>query len=185
MATNLRLVTDGPPALATRADFLSAMSTLASGVVVVTCRIDGRPWGTTATAFASVAVEPPTVLVSLGSGTALARAIAATGRFGVSVLAEDQVGVARYGAASGTPKFLEPFIEPGDERRPSPAIAGAVAHLDCELHDDVAVADHTVFFGLVRTARVSEGREPLLHHRRTYRTLAAREPATLVKRSKR
>ena len=183
MTTNLRLVADGPPPLASPAAFVEAMSTLASGVVVVTCRVDGRPWGTTATAFASVAVEPPTVLVSLGSGAVVARAIAATGRFGVSVLAEDQLEVAHRGAASGSPKFLEPFVEPGDERRPGPALAGAVATFDCELDEHVDVADHTVFFGLVRAARVAHDRQPLVRHRRRYRTLAAPEPTHIVKRS--
>ena len=183
-ATNLRLVA-GPPPLATHAAFVDAMSMLASGVVVVTCRVDGRPWGTTATAFASVAVEPPTVLVSLGSGTVAARAVAATGRFGIDVLAADQLAVALHCAATGTPKFLEPFVEAGDLRRPSPAVAGALAHLDCELHDEVAVADHTVFFGRVRTACVTPGGEPLVHHRRSYRTLASPEPTPLMKRSER
>ena len=52
------------------AEFADAMSTLASGVVLVTCRLADRPWGMTVTAFASVSAYPPTVLVSLGSGTA-------------------------------------------------------------------------------------------------------------------
>jgi flavin reductase (DIM6/NTAB) family NADH-FMN oxidoreductase RutF len=185
MATNLTLVADTSPALAPHAAFLEAMSTLASGVVVVTCRVDGRPWGTTVTAFASVAVEPPTVLVSLASGTVAAHAIAATGRFGVNVLAEADVAVARHCAARGAPKFLEPFVEPGDARRPSPALANALAHLDCEVYDEVDAADHTVFFGRVRTACATPGGEPLVRHRRTYRTLATPEPTPLMKRSER
>ena len=89
------------------AEFADAMSTLASGVVLVTCRLADRPWGMTVTAFASVSAYPPTVLVSLGAGTASARAIAATGAFGVSILSRDQVDVAEYGAARGAAKFLD------------------------------------------------------------------------------
>jgi flavin reductase (DIM6/NTAB) family NADH-FMN oxidoreductase RutF len=146
----------------TAVPFAQAMSELASGVVLVTCSVGGRPWGTTVTAFASVSAEPPTVLVSLRSGTRGVRAIRATGRFGVSILSAEQVGVARRGAEPGLPKFLDAL-----------AAAAALAHLQCEVSGEVAVADHTVFFGRVGAATTGAGRPPLLYHRRAYRTLAA------------
>src|SRR5262245_25574593 len=96
------------------AGFADAMSTLASGVVLVTCRLDGRPWGMTVTAFASVSANPPTVLVSLRSDSPCARAIAATGAFGVSILSRNQTEIAEYGSAPGAPKFLEELVEPRD-----------------------------------------------------------------------
>ena len=88
-------------------DFAEAMSALASGVVLVTCWIGDRPWGMTVTAFASVSADPPTVLVSLSAGATSARAITATRRFGVSILAADQLAVARHGSTPGATKFLE------------------------------------------------------------------------------
>ena len=162
----------------TALDFAEAMSAVANSVAVVTCRFDGRPWGTTVTAFASVSVDPPTVLVSLESGATAASAIGASRRFGVSILAEEQLAVARYGSAPGKPKFLEPFTEAGDRDGASPVVAGALVHLDCELSGAVRVADHTVFFGRVRAARLSPaGTSPLVYHRRDYRTLAERSLA--------
>jgi flavin reductase (DIM6/NTAB) family NADH-FMN oxidoreductase RutF len=143
--------------------FADAMSRLASGVVLVTSRVGGRPWGMTATAFASVSASPPTVLVSLCSRTAGARAIAATGAFGVSILAAGQEDVAAYGSAPGTAKFLD-----------APAIAGALAHLDCAVVGAVEVADHTVFFGHVHTVRAQREGDPLLYHARRYRSLHRR-----------
>ncbi len=83
------------------------MSHLASGVVLVTASIDGRPWGMTVSAACPICIEPPTMLVSLSSHTALARAVAETGRFGVNMLGEDALAVARFGAAVGQPKFLD------------------------------------------------------------------------------
>jgi flavin reductase (DIM6/NTAB) family NADH-FMN oxidoreductase RutF len=171
----LRLITEPTPELASTAEFTDAMTALASGVVIVTCRLDGRPWGMTVTAFASVSADAPTVLVSLGSGSIGARAIAETRSFGVSILAEDQLVLARFGSTPRTAKFLEPFAEPGDEGSASPVVAGALAHLDCELSEAVPVADHTVYFGRVRIARSMHAGSPLLYHRRDYRTLA--EPA--------
>jgi flavin reductase (DIM6/NTAB) family NADH-FMN oxidoreductase RutF len=175
MRADLRLVTGPTPRSAPTREFVAAMSALASGVAFVTCRVGDRPWGMTVTAFASVSARPPTVLVSLGSETTGARAITATRRFGVSVLAAEQVAVARYGSAPGATKFLERFAEGDDGQGASPAVAGALAHLDCELSGAVRVADHTVLFGRVRAVRASRAGTPLLYHRRAYRTLA--EPA--------
>jgi flavin reductase (DIM6/NTAB) family NADH-FMN oxidoreductase RutF len=170
----LKLVTDPPAGSASAPDFAEAMSALASGVVVVTCLVGGQPWGMTVTAFASVSADPPTVLVSLGSETMSARAIAGTRRFGVSILAADQVAVASFGSQTGAAKLIEPFTEGGDEPGACPALAGALAHLDCEVSDAVRAADHTVFFGRVRAVRASGTGGPLVHHRRAYRTLAGR-----------
>jgi flavin reductase (DIM6/NTAB) family NADH-FMN oxidoreductase RutF len=128
----------------------------------------------TVTAFASVSAEPPTILVSLGSATTSARAITATGSFGVSILAEEQLAVARLGSEPGAAKFLEPFVEPREARSHSPVVAGALAHLDCELSEAVQIADHTILFGRVRAAQPSSSGTPLLYHRRAYRTLADR-----------
>jgi flavin reductase ActVB len=177
VTADLRLITDpalAPPS-ASSTEFADAMSALGSGVVVVTCRLDDRPWGMTVTAFASVSADPPTILVSLGSETTSAQAIGVTRRFGVSILAEHQLSVARFGAARGAAKFLEPFVDSRAGSSASPVVSGALAHLDCSVADAVDVADHTVFFGRVRAARTSRSGSPLLYHRRAYRTFV--EPA--------
>jgi 3-hydroxy-9,10-secoandrosta-1,3,5(10)-triene-9,17-dione monooxygenase reductase component len=160
------------------AEFAETMRTLASGVVLVTCRYAERPWGMTVTAFASVSAYPPTVLVSLGSESACARAIPETGAFGVSILSRDQVEVAEYGAAPGAAKFLDALVKPCDRQSKSPAIANALAHLDCVVFDAVDAADHTVFFGHVQTVRGLRGGDPLLYHSRGYGSFLAPEPTT-------
>lgn len=177
MVPQLRLIAHPIPESASTHEFVNAMSELASGVVIVTCCLEGRPWGTTVTAFASVSADPPTVLVSLASASTSARAIAATRRFGVSILAEEQLALARYGSAPGASKFLEPLTESGDGPSASPVIVGALAHLDCGLLKEIPVLDHTVFLGRVRAARASHAGAPLVYHRRSYRTLAA-HPST-------
>jgi len=149
-------------------DFAAVMSTLAGGVVLATCRVAGQPWGMTVTAFASVSVCPPTVLVSLDSATAAARAIAETGAFGISILSHDQVEIAEYGAAPGALKFLDALVEPRDRDSATPAIAHALAHVDCDVVEAVAAADHLVFFARVRRARRRSTGVPLLYHGRGY-----------------
>lgn len=172
MSPSLNLAADLVPDYAPVSDFADAMTTLASGVVIVTSRVGGRPWGMTVTAFASVSADPPTILVSLGSGGQSAEAIAATRRFGVSILAAEQIDVARFGSARGASKFLEGFTRLGDADGPAPAVAGALAHLECELSQVVPAGDHTVFFGRVRAAHSLRDGVPLVYHGRGYRTLA-------------
>jgi flavin reductase (DIM6/NTAB) family NADH-FMN oxidoreductase RutF len=172
MPSALTLVGEPPPGPATPVAFTEAMSALASGVVIVTCWVGERPWGMTVTAFASVSADPPTLLVSLGSDSASARAIRAGRRFGVSILAAEQVAVAHLGAAPGAAKFLERFAVPDGPDLGSPAVAGALAHLDCTLAQAVPAADHTVFLGRVRGVRRGRPGEPLVYARRGYRTLA-------------
>ena len=159
------------PRLASAAAFADAMSRFATGVVLVTCRIDGRPWGMTVSAFASVSAEPPTILVSLSSASASAQAIADEQQFGVSILERGQIAAARHGSMPGASKFIERFVERGRARNASPAVAGALAHLDCEVIDRLEVADHTVFVGRVGSALLGPSGEPLVYADRTYRTL--------------
>src|SRR5829696_4743966 len=164
MVPELKLVKEPAPPSAPAPEFLAAMSAPASGVVLVTCNVGGRPWGMTVTAFASVAADPPTVLVSLRSDGVSARAIAASSRFGINILGDGQELVARRGSATGAPKFIDDL-----------AVPAALAYLDCEVSDSFEIADHTVFFGRVLSTRVNEG-EALVYHRRAYRTVS--DPVT-------
>jgi flavin reductase (DIM6/NTAB) family NADH-FMN oxidoreductase RutF len=181
MRPPLKIITDPARESAPLSDFVGAMSTLASGVVLVTSWVGGRPWGTTVTAFASVSADPPTIMVALGSATTSARAITATPSFGVSILAEEQLAVARLGSEPGAAKFLEPFVDPSDGSSCSPVVAGTLAHLDCRLSEALQIADHSILFGHVHAGRASRTGTPLLYHRRAYWTLddgAARRSST-------
>jgi len=177
MVPKLSLITNPTTGLAPRRAFADAMSAQASGVALLTCELDGRPWGMTVTAFASVSADPPTILVSTDSDAKAADAIGASGRFGVSILAEDQLEVARFGAAPRKPKFLEAFVDPDHPDDASPMIAGALAHLDCEVEQALHVADHTLFIARVRAAHALSSGMPLVYHARGYRTLEVGRPA--------
>jgi flavin reductase ActVB len=154
--------------------FKEAMSLLAASVVMVTTRVDGRPWGLTISACCSVSANPPMLLISLGEHTTSAKEIHAQGRFGVSVLSQHQIEAAKAGAAAGAPKFVEGFCadegEPADPAR-SPAIKGASVHLDCAVEREVHVADHVLFIGQVEDLVLSPSGTPLLYWARRYREL--------------
>jgi flavin reductase (DIM6/NTAB) family NADH-FMN oxidoreductase RutF len=147
-----------------RDEFREAMSQLASGVVLVTASIDGRPWGMTVSAACPVCLEPPTMLVSLSAHTALARAIADCGRFGVSILGARALDVARFGSAVGAPKFLDD----GVGLSPGEIVDGAISHIDCEVAEQVEHGTHRLFLGRVRTTTLRAAAGPLVHYRRGY-----------------
>ena len=104
--------------------FKLAMSRLAAGVAMVTCHVDGKPWGLTISACCSVSMEPPLLMVSLATGTVSAQTITETGSFGVSLLGESLLDVAQFGSSRGQAKFVEEFCRDADGSLRSPAVAG-------------------------------------------------------------
>ena len=156
------------------AGFREAMGRLATGVVMVTCHVDGKPWGLTVSACCSVSVTPPLLLVSLSEQSASAVAIAADGRFGVSILGEALIDVARFGSAKGQPKFVSEYVRDdgdGPSASVTPAVANAIAHIDCAVVQSVKAGDHVVFIGSVGNVFAHPGDRPLVYYSRGYHRL--------------
>lgn len=161
------------------ASFRDAMGELASGVVMVTCHVEGRPWGLTVSACCSVSLEPPLLLVSLAERTVSAAAIGEHGRFGVSVLGERAVEVARLGAAQGQPKFVDAHVLDAAPhvRSATPVVAHALAHVDCAVEQRVPAGDHVIYVGRVLDVHLQPGDRPLVYHARAFRGLGEAAPA--------
>jgi flavin reductase (DIM6/NTAB) family NADH-FMN oxidoreductase RutF len=153
--------------------FRHALAQLASGVTAVTTRdAAGRPFGLTVTAFSSVSLEPPLVLVCVDERSETHAAFRESGRFGVSLLAEGQEDVSRRFAWGGTSKFETTSLEEGATG--VPLVAGALAQIECRVVAAHAAGDHTIYVGEVVAAAVRPGR-PLLYHRGRYRRLSGEE----------
>jgi flavin reductase ActVB len=152
--------------------FRQALSQFAAGVTVVTTRCgDGTPRGLTVTAFCSVSLDPPLVLVSIDNRSEAHDGFA-EGAFAVSVLAEGQADVSRRFALPGTEKFTSGECVTGASGLP--LIPDALAHLTCRVVAAVPGGDHTIYLGQVEDVRVREGR-PLVYHGRGYRRLEAED----------
>lgn len=138
-----------------------------TGVTIVTTVHDGRPCGLTVNSFTSVSLDPPLVLVCLGHTARANTCVAATGRFAVNVLAEDQVAIARVFADKAVEdKFagLRYRLSPAGQ----PLLEGIHAWLDCEVTSRHAGGrTHTIYVALVTAVGIGEGR-PLLFHHGTY-----------------
>lgn len=151
--------------------FRHLLGAFASGVTVVTARDPGgQPAGMTASAFCSVSLEPPLVLVCVGYASGFHEVLKATPRFGVNVLAADQATLSVRFAGDASTRFTGVALEPdtGDDL---PRIGGTTAFLVCETVEVFPGGDHAIFVARVLEGEVSD-RPPLLHHQGAYRRLA-------------
>jgi flavin reductase (DIM6/NTAB) family NADH-FMN oxidoreductase RutF len=156
-------------------EFRRGLSQFASGVTVVTTLdAGGNPQGLTASSFCSVSLDPPLVLVCVDNRLVARAAIAESGSFAVSVLAEAQESMSRRFAGGGPDKFTGPGLAPGTNG--APLVSGALAHLECRLVASHPAGDHTIFVGEVLRLEATPGR-PLLYHESGYHRLDKGEPA--------
>jgi len=136
--------------------FKAALGRFPAGVTVITARDGDQDHGMTASAFCSLSLDPPLVLVCVkktGHTHDLLRS--ATG-FGVNLLNSDQISVSNRFAGwwdEGKSKWDDLTISRGDVSGAA-LIGGAMAWLDCTKHDELDGGDHTIFVGRVESAEV-------------------------------
>lgn len=150
-------------------DFKDALASWASGVSIVAARGEGgASYGLTVSAFNSVSLDPPLVMVCLNRSNRLPDMIRADGRFTVSILAAGQDEVSNHFARSGREpgQNLDGFGRDQGDR--PPIVAGAASTLQCEAHDFVDEGDHTIVIGRVVEANTDEVVPVLVYHRRGY-----------------
>jgi flavin reductase (DIM6/NTAB) family NADH-FMN oxidoreductase RutF len=148
--------------------FRAVLGRFASGVTIVTVRgANGRDYGMTVSAFSSVSLEPPLVMVCIGEDASLKPMIAEATHYGVSILASDQEALSRRFAAHG-----ERFDGVGFTRGENgmALIDGALAFMECRIVARHRAGDHTVVIGEVEAASVADQR-PLLYYRGGYAQL--------------
>lgn len=148
--------------------FRDVMAAVASPVAVVTAMDGSRPYGTTVSAFTSLSLTPPMVLVSLDERSRLLAVIRRSGRFGLNVLGAHQAPLASVFARSGPDKFDGVGWSPSGEL---PRLPDAAAWIAAEVADWVDAGDHTVLLAHVTAAEPGEGSlKPLTYHQRFFGT---------------
>jgi flavin reductase ActVB len=156
-----------PPTELDPNDFRNAMSCFASGVTIVTTNDPGgRPVGFTASAFSSLSLNPPLVLVCLDRRAECFDAFRTAPMMAINILAEGQDEIARRFATRGADKFGSTRTTQGAATG-MPLIDGALAQVECHMHEKVDGGDHVILVGEVVRA-VSGNSEPLLHYNRSF-----------------
>jgi 4-nitrophenol 2-monooxygenase / 4-nitrocatechol 4-monooxygenase, reductase component len=144
-------------------EFRNVIGHFASGVTVITTTAEGQRHGTTASAVTSLALEPPMLLVCMNRESATGVAMASSGAFAVNILGEEHGELAIRFARKGHDKFEG--VEMADGARGQPLLAGAIAHLECRVTEQVAAGTHTVFIAEVEAATAQVGAPPLAYYR--------------------
>jgi flavin reductase (DIM6/NTAB) family NADH-FMN oxidoreductase RutF len=149
------------------AEFRRVLGHWTTGVAVVSGRDpSGQPCALTANAFSSVSLEPPLVLVCVEPTSETHGCIWATGCFAVSILGEGDERLARrFADTELEDKFAGVAWRP--ETTGSPVLEGALAWVDCTVHDELPGGDHTIFVGRVVAGDARDG-TPLSFYRGGY-----------------
>jgi flavin reductase len=152
-------------------EFKQALRRWASGVTIVTTKAgDDQLLGMTVSAFSSVSIEPPLVLVCINQNSTSADAILESGVFAVNILEADQAELSGSFASSKTheERFKETKWSEGFTG--APLLDGCTANLDCALVQKVQAGSHWVFIGEVQALRSEDG-EPLIYFDGGYRKI--------------
>ncbi|MEV1241543.1 flavin reductase family protein [Nonomuraea sp. NPDC050022] len=156
-------------------EFTEAMAQLAAGVAVVTVR-DGRDdLGTTVSALMSVSLEPPLILVSLGSGGYLCEVLLRQDRWAASLLSAGQAAIASRFATAGRPSarhLVAGIAHHRGTHSDALVVEGGVAALEAETTQVVPAGDHTLFIARVLAVPyVTPSLQPLVRLRARYRPM--------------
>lgn len=152
-----------------QAEFRHVMGHFLSGVTVVTTAWDGQLYGITVSAFSSLSLDPPLVLVCIDRSVRSHEAIARAGQFIVHFLDEQQSDLSLRFASRDDDKFSG--LAYRTTAQGLPLLDGVLASVECQVVDALAGGDHTIFVGEVMAAAARDG-APLGYFRGSYRQLA-------------
>lgn len=148
--------------------FRSVLSRFASGVTVVTAVDAGVDHGITVSAFCSLSLDPPLVLVCIDHATEMHRILSTAVAFAVNVLAADQEELARKFSDPDNDRFEGTSFARGANG--AALLTGVAAQIQCALVQSFEGGDHTVYVGRVEAAEASDA-QPLLYYRGGYARL--------------
>jgi flavin reductase (DIM6/NTAB) family NADH-FMN oxidoreductase RutF len=151
--------------------FRQALARWASGVTIATSLdADSQPQGMTLSAFCSVSLDPPLVLVCADQSSNTHRAIQTSKVLGVSLLASEQRELSERFASKELEAVRFEGLDCSAGSSGCPRIPGALAWLDCRVVQSVAAGDHVIYVAEVERAELGSG-APLLYFRGSYAAL--------------
>jgi flavin reductase (DIM6/NTAB) family NADH-FMN oxidoreductase RutF len=141
-------------------EFRDALGRFATGVCVITASSDEvAPFGMTVNSFASLSLEPPMVLWSLGKSSDCFERFASLDHYVVNILRESQQDLSNRFAAKGDHALNDGEWQKGENSLP--VLIDPLAVFECDIVNRVDGGDHTILIGRVTRADFSEGK-PLL-----------------------
>ncbi len=152
-------------------DFKKAMQLWASGVTVVTTHSEKFGLqGMTVTAFSSVSINPPQVLVCINESADTGTGIQESQYFAVNVLSSTQQDVSNQfaGGSSQEQRFENTPWTKGITG--VPILDNSIMSLECKVIEKIHAGTHWIIIGEVQDSICRSGK-PLLYYQGTYREL--------------
>ncbi len=150
-------------------DFRAALSRFPSGITVVTSRAaTGDLHGITVSAFCSVSLNPPLILVCIEKTTGSHVSISDTKSFVVNILAAGQDEMSERFSLPMSDKFEGVSYHAGVGG--VPILTDALVMLECSVQNMFDGGDHTIFVATVDSVSIKDG-EPLVYFHGMYRDL--------------
>lgn len=156
----------------TQDEFKAALARFASGVTVVTTKdAAGNLHGITVSAFCSVSLDPPLVLICIEKATGSHYAFLESGLFNVNLLSQDQADTSERFASQLPGKF--DGVEISLNIDGLPLLSGCLATLECRVKQTFDGGDHSIFIGDVEKSTINDG-DPLIYFIGDYRRIGGR-----------
>jgi flavin reductase (DIM6/NTAB) family NADH-FMN oxidoreductase RutF len=158
------------------------MRQLGAAVSVITTGCGLRRAGLTATSVTSLAMTPPSLLVSVQQSCGAIPEIRRTQQFAVNILAADQTALADVfagrGGTTGAARFTNKDWHDGVLG--VPVLASALASIECRVARIVDWHTHCVIFGTVVNAQSCATGDALMYLRGSYESLAP-QPVSIAR----
>ncbi len=149
--------------------FRSVLGRFASGITVVTTHdTEQRDHGMTASAFSSLSLDPPLILVCIANDATMAPVMAAADSFAVNVLTDGQEALSRRFAGKLDDRFAGIGFSRG--KLGDVLLDDVLCWMQCRIVARHPAGDHMIIVGSVEAADVRDGR-PLLYYRGGYAQL--------------
>lgn len=151
--------------------FKQALGAWASGVTIVTTRNESDVFGMTASAFSSVSMEPPLVLVCINKSANTCPVIPQAGFFAVNILEAGQEEKSNQFASWKHRDSRWQDLAHHKGSTGAPLLDESLASLDCRLANSVEAGSHILYIGEVVHAEINSG-TPLMYYKGAYRGFA-------------
>lgn len=143
--------------------FRAVMGRFASGVTIVTATdASGNDHGMTVSAFASVSLDPPLMVMCINHTASMHDILASSDYFAVNILASTQEAIARRFADTGAQRFEGIGYSRGENG--VPILDDVLACIECKRVSSTVAGDHTVIVGETVATSMRDAR-PLLYYR--------------------
>src|SRR5205814_3224919 len=151
--------------------FRRLLSRFASGIAIITARDGERDVGMTVSAFCSVSLSPPLVLVCVDRTASMHDLLLRHPKLGISIIGSEHESYSRRFSDKNETRRFEgaPF------RRGVSSVMlleDATAQMECQLVGHHEAGDHTIFLAEVERGAMGEAR-PLVHYGGRYAQLTS------------